>query len=186
MYKYTLKNAKIAIKKSIFSEEINNLFESFPKLNIFLLHKNFIIEWVLSNEVFFEKFEEIEELISLTANYIKTKQNNTLFDVFFSNGGTHIEHKTLSEITNRNINRLKKVREDLLSLTINGNKTKDFINMIDDFISTPTSYIPEKVYYSCNVEPIRKYLRTKKIGTEQIDIYINYLQEYSFKHTNNS
>jgi hypothetical protein len=177
-YKYNLTDVRKIKEKSIFEDEINNLFESFPKLNIFLLHRDFITKWLLCNDVYFEDFNEIEELISLTANYLNAKQNNNVFDVFFRDRGTQIKHKTLQEITNRNISRLEKVKEDLLSLTINGNKTNALINMIDDFISFPNNYIPEKRYYSCNVEPIRKHLNSRKIEIEEINIYINYFQSH--------
>ena len=72
-YKYNLTDVKKIKEKSIFEDEINNLFESFPKLNIFLLHRDFITKWLLCNDVYFEDFNEIEELISLTANYLKAK-----------------------------------------------------------------------------------------------------------------
>lgn len=177
MIKYTTDNAIKAFKEPIFKDNINDLFNSFPTQNIYVDHKDFITEWLFANDYNFTNFNQIIELINLTTNYIKTKNNNSIKNIVYVNNGTTNKNKTLSELAARNIKRLKIVKEDLESLTIHGGKTKNLINEINDFISNTSSYIPtNKCISKCNVENIRGYLKKHAVNNTSIDEYIKYLQ----------
>lgn len=175
MYKYSLDNAKET--KNILEEDIKNFFENLPTLNICINHKDFIIKWLLTNEGYFDDFDNIIKLINLTTTYITVKNNNSIKNLLYFKNGTTIKNKTLSEIADRNIERLKKVKEDLDSLTIHSCRTKNLINEIDNFILSTDNYIPHnKSISKCNVEGIRKYLKKLKVKDTSIVEYITYFQ----------
>src|SRR5574344_2053614 len=173
-YKYSIDNVRVI--KPQFKDILEEYIKNYPASGFMFNHSEFLKEWILNNELNFDDFEEIIKLIELTKKYFYTKNENNIMDGFFANNGTLDKNKTLSEITDRNIDRMNKIKKDLQNLTINAPKTKLLLEIIDDFISKPTNYIPKKDKRINNVEEIRQYLSAKKIEIEQISTYIKYFQ----------
>lgn len=178
MSNITNEDIKQLFNKMSFKDDLEEYIKNYPLSGFMFNHSEFLKEWILINESNFDDFNEIINLIKLTENYFNTKNENNIIDVFFKSA-TLDKNKTLSEITLRNIDRMEKIKEDLENLTLHGTKTKLLLEIINDFISTPTNYIPRKKKKKINnVEEIRKYLNTKKINIEEINTYIKYFQTH--------
>lgn len=177
-FKNTAENIREAFNKKIFKDELENYIRNYPVSGFMFYHGDFLKEWITNNDSSFDTFKEIIQLINLTENHFNTKNQNNILNIFFYKKGTLDKNKTLSEITDRNIDRVNKIIKDLENLTIHGEKTKDFLTMMNDFILNPTKYIPTKTIINNDVEQIRQYLKSKNIITEEINNYVEYFQKH--------
>lgn len=163
---------------NVHKEILNELDIFFKDINIFTLHKSFIYGWINDNRVEFcekEDIAKLEELLSITAGYLNSKQINNVNGNFFS---IVKPNRHLTELKARIEDHLKYALKDVESLFMHGSKTKQAIETINQLINDMDEIVPLRPKNKKqNVEDIRVFLRKRGFTKENIDSYIEHFRK---------
>jgi len=103
-----------------------------------------------------------KHLLYLTAKYRNNNTGKKLLDAFMSMPQPDNKHITVSDLEQRNKNRLLKVWIDLVRTGVTP-KGKELMNMIDDFLEHTDNYFPKVPKITANIDEIRHFMQSIKI-----------------------
>lgn len=151
--------------------ELIELLQQDPYKSTYLgMFKDHFIEWFKLHIDYFDDFEQIKGLISVTFNYIKRDNN---FVEMLSRPQRIDETKTrISQTRTELINKLENIKETLENLYyLQTPETKQLLSLIEKFKEDPTLLIPEQIKVSKNREEIIKYLNMYPLTTKDKQSY---------------
>lgn len=168
--------------KAFLRKELDETWALNPT-HILIWHKEFINKFILDNYFYFdvesgneESTKDIAELINKTAFYVNRKINNKILEATFAINGNK-PNRHITQLQSRNKDRLAKIKDDLLSLSVYGGKTQTMLNLINECLENMEIVIPNKQHYSQNVEEIRNCLSKRGLSKETVDSYISYFRD---------
>lgn len=148
------------------------------KVNLFTFHKFFLYEWIEENKSQFcdkEDIKKIEELFNLTAQLLSAKDFNRWVNFGFN---FKKANRYESDIKKRVVVHLERILDDLNSLAVHGEKTKETIKMIEDSLANIDKIIlTKRKKRSESIENIRRFLKKEGFRKESVDKYVKHFQK---------
>ena len=118
--------------KALLKKELDETW-ALNSTHILIWHKEFINKFILDNYFYFdfesgneESTKDIAELINKTAFYVNRKINNKILEATFAINGNK-PNRHITQLQSRNKDRLAKIKDDLLSLSVYGGKTQTIV-----------------------------------------------------------
>jgi hypothetical protein len=144
----------------------------------------FIADWLYENKECICNETIINDLLIYTSNYTMAQATSSIVGAMMNSKKKVKEkkdkekkdnRKTVNDYAKRDMEHLKKVRNDLTEFGTN-TKANELLKIIDDFIDNPLSYYPVKPKIIANNTDLRSFLTSLTIPKNSIQSYLEHFK----------